>query len=227
MNLEGLAKGTQILAAVSSIALARRRTKHVPAAVALVVLAAIPLVRRPLKDALAPLSRPVEGAARMLVYVDGAAELATYATIAGLAVAVAVSQQNRWRVFTFIVAAWALGSIVLGAAYPSPLVRGEGLQRVYFAADLIGLFVSAIALVGWAQRKLAAKRSPDTTSFVAMGLVALDATILLAPFSPWRGTLYGSDFTGISLVIVLWFAAFSIAQVMAVWRSSSSSRGSP
>ena len=220
MNLEGIAKATQIAAAVSSIALARKRTRHIPAAVALVVLAAIPLVRRPLKDALAPLPRPVEGVARVLVYADGAAELATYATIAGLAVAIAVSVENRRRVAASAVALWALASIALAAMYPSQLVMGVGLQRIYFIADLIGLFVSAAAIVVWTQRKLAAKHSPDSASIVAVCLVALDGAILLAPFSPWRGELYGSDYSGIQAIVCLFFAAFTVAQVVA-WRWSS------
>ncbi len=220
MNVIAMAKATQIVAALASIALARRRAQHVYAAIALVVLTALSLARGPLREALAPLPRPIEGPARVLVYVDGAAELATYATIAGLAVAVAASENHRRRAIAAAVAAWALASIALGAAYPSPLVRGTGLQRIYFAADLLGLFVSAVALVGWAQRNIAAKRSPDTASFIALGLVALDAAILLAPFSPWRGALFGSEFAGIQLVIALFFATFAVVQVV-VWRSSS------
>ncbi len=220
MSFIAIAKATQIAAALSSIALAKRRAEHVPAAVALVVLTAVALARGPLSAALAPLPRPIEGAARSLVYLDGAAELATYATIAGLAVAVAVSAEQRRRALAFAVAAWALASVALGALYPSPLVRGAGLQRVYFAADLIGLFVSAVALVGWAQRGIAAKRSPDSSSLVAMSLVALDGAILLAPFSPWRGALYGSDFAGIQVIIALFFATFTAVQVIA-WRFSS------
>ena len=154
------------------------------------------------------------------MYLDGAAELATCATIAGLAVAVAVSAKHRRRAFALAVAAWALASVVLGALYPSPLVRGPGLQRVYFAADLIGLFVSAAALFGWAQRSMAAQRSPDSSSVVALALVALDGAILLAPFSPWRGVLFGSDYSGIQVIIVLFFATFAVAQVIA-WRFSS------
>jgi hypothetical protein len=219
VNLLGLAKGTQIAAAVSSILLARRRTEHVPAAVALVVLTLVSLARGPLNDALPYTVAPKEGVQLVLVYVDGAAELATYATIAGLAVAVAVSAENRRRSAAVAVAAWALASIMLGAMYPSPLVRGASLQRMYFAADLIGLFVSAIAIVGWVQRQVAAKRSPNVASFVALGLVALDAAILLAPFSPWRGVLYGSDFAGIQVIIAMFFATFAVVQVIA-WRSS-------
>jgi hypothetical protein len=219
MNLLALAKATQIAAALSSIALARRRAEHVPAAVALVVLAAIPNVRRLLKNALLPLPRPVEGAARVLVYLDGAAELATYATVAGLAVVVAVNVEHRRRAVAFIIATWALASIVLAALYPSPLVRGNNLHRIYFAADLVGLCVSSIALFTWARRSIYAKRSPDSSSLVALALVALDGAILLAPFSPWRGDLFGTSFNGIQVIITLFFATFTIAQVIA-WRSS-------
>jgi hypothetical protein len=220
VNLLAIAKATQIAAAASSIALARKRVEHVPAAVALVLLAAVGLARGPLRAALAPLTRPIDGPARVLVYADGAAELGTYATIAGLALAVAVSARHRRRALALTAAAWALSSVALGALYPSPLVRDEALQRLYFGADLVGLFVSAAALVSWAQRNIAARQSPDSASMVALSLVALDGAILLAPFSPWRGFLYGSDFAGIQVIVTLFFAVFTAAQVIA-WRSSS------
>lgn len=218
MTLLGLAKATQIAAAVASIALAKRRAEHVPAAVALVVLTAVSLARGPLRTALSVPQGEI--GYRALVYVDGAAELATYATVAGLAVAVAVSNQHRRRALAGAVAVWALSSVALGAMFPSPLVVGKGLARTYFAADLIGLFVSAVALVLWAQRTVAAKRSPDSTSLVALALVALDAAILLAPFSPWRGNVFGSDFSGIQLIIAVFFGTFAIAQGIA-WKTSS------
>ena len=223
MSLLAIAKGAQIAAAVSSIGLAKRRAEHVPAAVALVVLTAVALARGPLNDALSAATgtnAPRQGVDLVLVYLDGAAEMATYATIAGLALAVAFGAERRWRALAFTVGAWALSSVALGALYPSPMVRGEGLQKVYFAADLIGLFVSAAALVTWAQRNMAAKRSPDSASLVAMSLVALDGAILLAPFSPWRGALYGSDFSGIQIIITLFFTTFAVAQGVA-WRFSS------
>lgn len=220
MNLLAAAKGAQIAAAASSIALARRRVEHVPAAVALVVLTALALARGPLNAALPPMAAPRQGVDLVLIYLDGAAEMASYATIAGLALAVAFGAQHRRRAVAGAVAAWALASIALGALYPSPLVRGAGLQRVYFAADLIGLFVSAAALVGWAQRNMAAKRSPDSASLVALALVALDGSILLAPFSPWRGALFGSDFGGIQVIVTLFFVTFAVAQVVA-WRFTS------
>jgi len=97
------------------------------------------------------------------------------------------------------------------------------LQVFYFGADLVGLFVSAAALVRWGQRLSAAKLSPDSASVVALGLVALDGAILLAPFSPWRADVYASDFSGIQLIIAMFFATFTVVQVIA-WHFSS--RGS-
>lgn len=219
MNLLAIAKAAQIAAAVSSIGLAKRRAEHVPAAVALVVLTAVALARGPLNAALPPSVAPRQGVDLVLIYLDGAAEMATYATIAGLALAVAFGERYHRRALALAVGAWALSSVVLGALYPSPIVRGAGLMRIYFAADLVGLFVSAAALVLWAQRNMAAKRSPDSASLVAMALVALDGAILLAPFSPWRGFLYGSDFSGIQVIVTLFFATFAVAQVIA-WRFS-------
>ncbi len=217
MNLLAIAKATQIAAAVSSIALARRRAEHVPAAVALVVLTLIGLLRGPLR---AVVDAPGGSERYALVYVDGAAELATSTVVAGLAVAVAVDATKRRRVLAGGIAVWALASIVLGAMYPSPLVKGAHLQRIYFAADLIALFVSAVALARWLQRGAAMKRSPDSASLIAIGLVSLDGAILLAPFSPWRGVVFGSDFSGIQLIIAIFFATFAVAQV-AAWRFSS------
>ncbi len=213
MNLVAFAKATQIAAAVSSIALARRRAEHVPAAIALVVLAAIPLLRDPLRDVLDTSPTGV------LYYVDGAAELATSAVIAGLAMAIAVTKDSRLRAFALAAVAWAVASIVLGVMSP----MGQQLHRFYFAADLVGLCVSAAALVRWGQRLTAAKLSPDSASVVALGLFALDGAILLAPFSPWRADVYASDFAGIQVIIAMFFATFTIVQVIA-WRFSS--RGS-
>jgi hypothetical protein len=212
MTLIVVAKGTQIAAAVSSIALARRRGEHLPAAIALVVLAAIGIARGPVGSAI---TSPGE----ILYYVDGAAELGTYATMAGLAMAVAVTKDMRRRAFALAFLAWAVGSIVLGILSPI----GQQLHRFYFGADLVGLCVSAAALVRWGQRLTAAKLSPDSASVVALGLVALDGAILLAPFSPWRADVYASDFAGIQVIIAMFFATFTIVQVV-VWRYSS--RGS-
>lgn len=218
-SLQMAGKAAEVCAAVSALALARRRPAHVPAAVALVVLAALDLLGGPISAALPPTVEPWQGWSRVLVYLDGASNLATIATVAGLAVAVAVSPERRRRAVAIVGAVWLLASVVLSALYPSPLVRGAGLQRIYLAADLIGLFVSTVALITWARAGIAAKRSPDSAPLVAIGLVLLDAAILVTPLSPWRGSVFGASFEGVQVEILIVFAALTAAQVIA-WRYS-------
>jgi len=219
MTLLTAAFVAQIVAAGSGVVLARRRAEHVPAAIALALLATANLLHAPLLAALRPLPRPIEGSARVLVYLDGAISLAQYAIVAGLAVAVAAAPRRRRLAVGLVAGGWLLAAVVLAALYPSPLVRGAGLQRTYFAADLIGLFVATVALVTWARRAIAARRSPDGAYAVALGLVTFDAAILLAPFSPWRAALFSAPYTGPQLVITVFFAVVATAQVIA-WNLS-------
>jgi hypothetical protein len=211
-------------AAVTAVLLAWRRPDHRPAAGALVLLAAANLARVPLNAALSP--HPVEpwqGVARVLVYLDSAAVLGAIAVTPSLALAVSVSPERRRLAVALIAVAWLLASLVLVALYPSPAVRGAGLQRVYLAADLIGLAVATVALVAWARRGLAARRSPRSAPMVAIGLVALDLGILLVPHSPWRDGTWVSPFGRFEIIqigIVVFFAAFAAAQGI-VWRFSS------
>lgn len=68
--------GTMGAAATTGVLLAIRRVEHAPAAVALVLLAAVSVARGPLNAALSPHPiEPWQGAARVLVYLDGALEL--------------------------------------------------------------------------------------------------------------------------------------------------------
>jgi hypothetical protein len=217
-----LALGAQVLAAFTAILLARRRAEHRPAAVALAALAIGNILDTFVLLGLTPYPvEPWEGSARLLVYLDGALNLANYAVIAGLAVAVAATPEQRRRAAAVVAGVWLLASVVLAALYPSPLVRGANLQRVYLASDLIGLFVSIVALVGWARRGIAAKRSPGSVHVVALGLVILDAAILIAPLSPWRGSVFGASFDATQLIITVSFAALAAVQVI-LWRSTRS-----
>ena len=52
--------------------------------------------------------------------------------------------------------------------------------------------------------------------------VTLDAGILLAPFSPWRSSLFDAPYFGPQLVIVIFFAVITAAQVIA-WKLSAGS----
>ncbi len=212
--LQLAAYAAQGCAAISAHAVARRRPEYAPAALALAVLAAASWL-----DGVTAAGLSVAPSSHVLVYLDGALNLATSAAVAGLAVAVAVAPERRRLAAAIVGAVWLLASVVLGALYPSPLVRGEGLHRVYFAADLFGICISTVALITWARAAIAAKRSPDAVASVALGLVTFDAAILLAPFSPWRGALFAAPYTGPQLVITVFFAVVATAQVTA-WKLS-------
>jgi hypothetical protein len=218
-SLEAAGYASQVCAALSAVALARRRPAHIPAAVALALLAAANLLDAPILAVLTPYPvEPWQGAARVLVYLDGAAQLGMGAVVAGLMVAVCVSPERRRRAVAIVAGVWLLASTVLAALYPSPLVRGPGLQRVYLAADLIGLFVSIVTLARWA-RWARGRESPSSAHLVAIGLVFLDLGILLFPYSPWRGSLFADRYDVVQVMIVVVFAALAALQGI-LWRFS-------
>lgn len=166
---------TETAAVVSAVLLARRRAEHRPAAVALVVFMLADLVRL-------PMPATPSGA---LVYLDGAAVLAQEATLPALILA-ACSPGAPLRAAAPVFGAWLLASVVVGALYPSPLVTGAGLARVYLAADLLGLLVTVAAFVQWMRA-----RRPMSTSHAVAGLFAtLDVALLTVPLSPWRVGLF-------------------------------------
>jgi hypothetical protein len=186
-----------------------------------VLLAATNVLDAPILAALTPYPvEPWQGWHRLLVYIEGAMSLASPAIIAGFALTIAVPPERRRLAAGVVAAAWLLASIVLAAIYPSPLVRGAGLQRIYFDADLIGLCVATIAVLTKGQANIAAKRSPDSAFLVALGLVMLTGAILLVPFSPWRLDLFGTPYGGVQLFITLAFATMTAAQVI-TWTLSS------
>jgi hypothetical protein len=216
VTLQGAAIGAQVAAAITAALLAVRRPAHRPAAVALSVLVASVVGELPILAALAPLPRPVEGPARVLVYLDGAALLAGAAVVPGLAFAVCMERPRR--VAVAIVAAWAVASIVLAALYPSPVVRGASLARIYLAADLTGLAASAVAFALWRR----VKRSPSSAHVVALILVFLDLAVLINPLGPWRAGLFGVPFDPVQATILVGFAAVALYQGV-LWRFSSRS----
>lgn len=159
-RLQGAALGAQIAAAVTAVLLARRRPTHRPAAVALLVLVVATLARVPMDAALTPHPiEPWQGTARVLVYLDGALVLAAVGVVPGLMLTIC-SPRPRRAIFGVVVA-WALGSIMLAALYPSPLARGDGLRRIYLASDLTALAVSAVAFALWVRRATSFTSSPS------------------------------------------------------------------
>jgi hypothetical protein len=220
MTLQIAAYLAQVLAAFFAVVLARKHAPHRPAAVALVTLATSSILHGIVAAALLPLPRPVEGAGVVLVYLDGALSLASSAIIAGLPIALAVEPSSRRRATLIVAGVWLASSVVLGALYPSPLVRGEGLRQLYVAVDVVALAVAALALIIEGRADIAAKRSPSSASAVATALVIIDGGILIAPFSPWRRDLFAGPYFGPQLVIVVLFSLMAAMEVVA-WRAMS------
>src|SRR5262249_27805511 len=101
----------------------------------------------------------------------------------------------------------------LAALYPSPMVRGPSLQRIYFAADLIGIFVAAASFLWWLGRT---KRSPSIAQDASLFLLFCNAAILLSPEGPWRTDVFG-DFAPAQVGVLLLFTILTAFQV-ALWR---------
>ena len=203
----------EMASAALAVLLARRRPEHRSAALALVMLLVAGAGRILLYGAFPPPGDgPIMGAARGLVYLDGALQLAPSAAVVGLASN--VFTETPRRAVAAVVAAWALASIALAVAYPSPLVRGAGLTRVYLAADLTGLFVSLAALARWARLQ----RTPTTAHAVAIVLVLLDLAILLVPYGPWRNGLFG-PYESVQVMVLVVFAAIAAVEGV-LWRFS-------
>jgi hypothetical protein len=138
------------LAAVLAVVLAYRRAEHRPVAAFLVAMVAIDVGRLYLRNAFhLDVPGPYVGAQRIAFHGDEAGFLAWPAGLAALALAVFEGRRRPWPP----VAAWAVVWVALVALYPSDLVRGDGLRRVYFAAFLTGLVVVVATLVRWTAKK--------------------------------------------------------------------------
>jgi hypothetical protein len=222
MSMQAAAYAAQVLAALAAVLLARRHAPHRPAAVALVLLAASNVGHAHVSATLTPYSvEPWRGFARVLVYLDGALGLTSYAILAGLPIALAAPPERRRRAGLIVAGVWLLASVVLAALYPSPYVRGAGLQQVYVAADFVALAVAALALLTEARADIAARRSPSSSSAVATAFVLIDGGLLVAPMSPWRGDVFVTPYFGPQLVIAVLFSIIAATELVA-WRSMSS-----
>jgi hypothetical protein len=214
-SLQSAALVAEVASAVVAVALARRRPTHRPAAVALVVLLAANLLRAWVLSSLPwpPPSEPLEDSARVLIYFDRALMLAAASVVPGLAVGASVEHPRR--AVGYVVAAWALASIACAVLYPSSLVRGAGIARVYLAADLLGLFVATAVLI----QRVLRRRPPTSSHAVVLALVASDFAILLVPYSPWRDGLFGR-YDGVQLMVLVLFVVLTCYQGV-LWLSRS------
>jgi hypothetical protein len=215
-SLQVAALVAEVASVAVAVALARRRPTHRPAAVALGVLLAANVLRSVVVAALPwpPPPTPIEGGARVLIYFDRALMIAAASVVPGLALWTSVERPRR--AVACVVVVWALASIVLAALYPSPIVRGASLARIYLAADLVGLFVAVATLI----ERVRSKRPPTSSHGVLLALVTSDLAILLVPYSPWREGLFGR-YEGAQLMILVLFVVLACYQGVLLWFSRS------
>jgi hypothetical protein len=225
MTLLSLALAAQVLAAVFAVLIARRRVAYVPAAVALAIIAAINVLERLIAPALDGAPVPYQGLPRVFFHLESASKLAGDAVVAGLAVVVAVAPERRSRAVVILGGAWLLASVMVAGLYPSPLVRGLALARIYFASAMLGICVGTIAMVTWAAKSIAAKRSPGGSDTIALWLLIFDADVALVPFSPLRGAPFSAEaYSGVQ-VLVLWVFTVLAAGEVVAWFLIRGSRG--
>jgi hypothetical protein len=217
MDLRAAAVAAEAVALVSGIALVRRRPSWWPVVVAVAVLLAVGLARGPLNAGLSPPQvEPWTGGKRVLVWIDGALELATFAAIGGSAVVLFADKRTRGVVG--VVSVWAALALVLAWLYPAALVRGASLQRVYIAIDLGSLFAGCVAVGIWARHR----RSPTAEQVAAFFLMACDGVIMLAPSGPWRSDVFATDFSPVALAVLMMFLILTAFQGV-LWRRAGSS----
>jgi hypothetical protein len=205
--LHAAAIASEGVAAVAGIVLAVRRREHVPAAVALSLLAVAAAVQAK------------TGSDPWLVMVDRVVLLGEAAVPPALAVSVFLSPRLRRPVLACVVGAWLVVCLVV-AVVPPP-VASPLMQRVYLGADLAGLAVSIASFVTWAWWARG-RASLGSAQSVAVALVLLDLGILLAPHSPWRSSVFASSFDVTQVTILTFFAVVATVEVI-LWRFSKAS----
>jgi hypothetical protein len=216
MNPVVVASAAEVLAAVFAILIARHRRSYMPAAIALTLFPVMSILDGMIAPVLDAAAVPYQGTARLLFHVETALLLGGDATVAGLALVVAVPPDQRRRVVAIVGTVWLLASAVVAVLYPSPLVRGFGLTRIYFASTLLGLCIGTIALVTRVRASIDAKRSPDANDLIALALVVFDASGAGIAFWPVRsGALSAESYSGVQVLIVCVFTVIAIAEVVA------------
>ena len=185
---------------------------------ALTLIAAIGVVEKLIAPALDGALVPYQGLPRVLFHLESASKFAGDAVIAGLAVVVAVAPERRRRAVTILGGTWLLAFVVVAALYPSPLVRGLALARIYFASAMLGICVGTIAMVTWAAKCIAAKRSPGGADTIALWLLIFDADVALVPFSPLHSAPFSAEsYAGVQVLILWVFTVLAAGEAIAWW----------
>jgi hypothetical protein len=202
-----------LLAAVSAVVLARRRTDHRPFAAFLVLLALINTTRAVLSARFElirpPGLPPFTGAARAAFHVDQAGELASVAAFAALMIWL-FSKRRSPALLPAIV--WVAAVAYLATHYPE--IRGEPLRQVYLAAELAALAIAALSFGAfwWRREPMTPARTCALVFFLA------DAGTLF--MGAWRWGFW----TAWNLQQGAYLAMYSIIIILQVvlWSSSPS-----
>jgi hypothetical protein len=166
-------------AALSAVALARRRADHWPVAAFLVWLVGVDVLRATLIlrfDLVRPLGAPpLEGAARLAFHADQAIELSWAAGIAAIAI---LSFSRRSWPALLVALAWAGTVAYLATHYPA--IRGDALRLVYLGTELPALLIAAGLIMTWTWRR----ERPTPARICVLALCVTDSITLFA--GAWR-----------------------------------------
>jgi hypothetical protein len=202
-----------VLAAVLAFLVSRERAEHRPVALFLGAMAAIDIGRAVLARVVdfdaAP--RPHVGAVRLAFHADEIGFIAWPFALAALALVVFGGWRRPWPVL----ALWALACVALVALYPSPLVRQEGLQRIYLGAHLAALAVYVATLASWGAKRL----KPDSEHAALLILGAVD----LARLIPFHGSVFAQWGAFMPTGNAVLYALLAAVQGGFLWNRSRSS----
>lgn len=163
------------LAALIGLVLAWRRAEYRPVAWFLTAMVALDVARLVLARSVdfEGTPRPYSGAVRLAFHADEVGFLAWPAGLAALALVV-FAARRPWPAL----AAYALTCATIIGLYPSELVRGDGLRRIYLATFMVGLAVYVVTLVRWG-----AKRVKPEAEHAVLFLLGAGELVRLVSFS--------------------------------------------
>lgn len=212
--LHYLAIALQICSAVAAVFLARRRADHLPFAAWMTGSAVVTIARRIIASTVLPVrplgSPPFAGSQRIFFHVDEALFLAPTAGLAAMAIVLCA---KRRTLVMLPVLAWVASVVYLATHYPE--VRGDALLKVYLAAELAALAVSAAALAALWWRRV------DWTPahMCLFATAAVDGGILFA--GAWRFGFW-SQWGATQAALALLYGVLMAYQVIQWSRSSRS-----
>lgn len=200
-----------VVAALLAFVLARRRAEHRPIALFLGAMVAIDVARLYLRGAFGlDLPGPYTGVRRVAFHLDEAGFLAWPAGLIALVVTL-FTGRRPW----FVLAAWAGVCVTLIALYPSDLVRGASLQRIYMTAYLGALLAVIVGGLSWGARRL----RPQSEHAVVFVIGAIEIARLI----PFHGSVYERWQIYAPMTNAVLYGLLAAMQGVFIWSSSRSS----